>query len=105
MTRTVAIICAILALSPVFAEVTRSEATEGAERVVTLENEHLRLVIFPDLGGSIGHIIDRATGEDLVYWDLGEEAVYAGLGGALDDRVNTFEQYNAVLPEDAPGSV
>ena len=105
MTCTVAIICTILALSPVFAEVTRSEATEGAERVVTLENEHLRLVIFPDLGGRIGHIIDRATGEDLVYWDLGEEAVYAGLGGALDDRVNTFEQYNAVLPEDAPGSV
>lgn len=105
MTRAVAVFCAILALSPTFAEVTRSEGTEGAERIITLENEHLRLVIFPDLGGRIGHIIDLATGDDLVYWDLTPDSVYGGLGGALDDRRNTFEQYKATLPDDRPGTV
>ena len=103
MGRIAAVICAFLALAPSYAQVTRSETTEGAERVITLENEHLSLVIFPDLGGRIGHIIDRATGDDLVYWDLTPDAVYGGLGGALDDRRNTFEQYTAELPADEPG--
>lgn len=105
MGRIAAVICAFLALAPSYAQVTRSETTEGAERVITLENEHLSLVIFPDLGGRIGHIIDRATGDDLVYWDLTPDAVYGGLGGALDDRRNTFEQYTAELPADEPGTV
>ncbi len=105
MTRAIAIICAALAIAPAFAEVTRIEGTEGTERVITLENEHLRLVIFPDLGGRIGHIIDRATGDDLVYWQLSTDAVYGGLGGALDDRRNTFTQYAAELPIDRPDTV
>ncbi len=105
MRRIIAIICVTLALAPVFAEVTRTEGAEGDERVITLENEHLRLIIFPDLGGRIGHIIDRATGDDLVYWELSTDAVYGGLGGALDDRRNTFAQYTAELPVEQPDTV
>lgn len=105
MHRVVAALCLLLALMPAHAQVTRTEGREGDERIVTLENEHLRLVIFSDLGGRIGHMIDLATGEDLLYWDLSPDAVYGGQGGALDDRLNTFEQYAAELPADDPGAV
>jgi len=106
MARTLAAICAaLLSLSLAHAQVARTEGTEGAERVVTLQNEHLRLVIFPDLGGRIGHMTDLASGDELLYWDLRPDAVYGGLGGALDDRRNTFEQYRCELPADEPGAV
>ncbi len=94
-----------LSLVSAGAQVTRTEGVEGAERVVILENEHLRVVIFPDLGGRIGRLVDRATGDELLYWDLRPEAVYAGLGGALDDRRNSFEPYAYSLPADQPGTV
>lgn len=99
------VLCGLSMLPAVSAEVIRRESTEGDENVVILANEHLRLVVFPDLGGRIGHIIDLSSGEDLVYWDLSPNSVYAGLGGALDDRRNTFEQYQCELPADAPDTV
>jgi len=105
MARATAVLCALLLVFPALADVTRTEGREGQEGVITLENEHLRLVIFPDLGGRIGHLIDLDSGDDLLYWDLSPDSVYGGLGGALDDRRNTFERYEPTLPDDRPGSV
>ncbi len=73
------------------------EGKEGDERTFVIQNERLRLVVFPDLGGRIGQMVDLADGTNLVHWDLGPNAVYHGEGGALDDRRNTFEQYRAEL--------
>ncbi|HUS80966.1 MAG TPA: hypothetical protein VM283_06840, partial [Armatimonadota bacterium] len=106
MRRLMTVICAATMIVTVAAaEVTRTEGREGDERVVTLENEHLRLVLFPDLGGRIGHMVDLASGDDLLYWDLSPTAVYSGLGGALDDRRNSFEPYAFELPAGDPGAV
>lgn len=72
------------------------EGKEGTERIFTLQNDHLKLVVFPDLGGRIGHIVDLVDSIDLLYWDLGKTSIYHGEGGALDDRRNTFTLYNVV---------
>ncbi|MDP6113048.1 MAG: DUF5107 domain-containing protein [Planctomycetota bacterium] len=86
-----------LLLNSADAQVQRTETKEGDERVIVLENPKLKLVLFPDLGGRIGHMIDKSDGDDLLYWDLSDTAIYHGEGGALDDRRNTFEPYK-ILP-------
>jgi hypothetical protein len=93
----------LLIFTSAFAQVQRSETKEGDERVIVLENSRLKLVLFPDLGGRIGHMVDKSDGDDLLYWDLANTAIYHGEGGALDDRRNTFEPYKVLpVPEGYP---
>lgn len=94
------LLLATLSLDTSFAQVQRTEIKEGDERVIVLENSRLKLVLFPDLGGRIGHMVDKTDGDDLLYWDLSDKAIYHGEGGALDDRRNTFEPYK-VMPAPA----
>ena len=38
-----------------------------AWRTLELENEHLKLVVLPDLGGRIYSCVDKATGAEMFY--------------------------------------
>lgn len=70
-----------------------------------LENEYLRIIVFPDLGGRIGYLIYKPTGKNLVYWDLSLDSEYRGLGGALDDRASSFAPYKSELLKSTPEEV
>jgi tetratricopeptide (TPR) repeat protein len=45
------------------------EACTQAWKVVTLENENIRLAITPEIGGKIWGATDKRTGTDFIYWN------------------------------------
>src|SRR3984885_10429281 len=64
-------------------------------RVVTLENSQLRVHVAPDLGGRITHIIDRASGRNLLAEPEPGAKQYPDLGGL---RVSPYVDYVTRMP-------
>jgi tetratricopeptide (TPR) repeat protein len=57
------------------------ERVERTWQAVHLENEHLRVMVLPELGGRIHVLRDRATGRDLVYRQDVIRPALVGLAG------------------------
>jgi len=64
-------------------------------RVVTLENSRLRVHLAPDLGGRITHIIDQASGQNLLTEPEPGAKQYPDLGGL---RVSPYIDYVTRMP-------
>ncbi len=64
-------------------------------RVVTLENSRLRVHVAPDLGGRITHIIDQASGRNLLAEPEPGARQYPDLGGL---RVSPYIDYVTRMP-------
>ncbi len=57
------------------------EATPRAWRAVWLENEYLRVMVLPEIGGRIHRIVDRTNGYDLIYHQATIKPALVGLAG------------------------
>jgi tetratricopeptide (TPR) repeat protein len=71
--------------------------SERAWRTLELENEHLRLVVLPDLGGRIYSCVDKATGADLFYANTAikyADVAYRGAWVALGVEFNFPVSHN-----------
>jgi hypothetical protein len=64
-------------------------------RVVTLENSRLRVHVTPDLGGRVTHIIDQASGRNLLAEPEPGAKQYPDLGGL---RVSPYIDYVTRMP-------
>lgn len=58
------------------------DRTERSYRTVVLENEHLRIIFLPELGGKIHEVIDKATGEPMFYVNHVVKPALIGQAGA-----------------------
>jgi tetratricopeptide (TPR) repeat protein len=58
-----------------------SEAQPRAWQVVFIENEYLRVMILPELGGRIHRIVDKIRDHDLVYYQPTIKPALVGLAG------------------------
>ena len=68
-----------------------------AWRTLELENEHLKLVVLPDLGGHIYSCVDKATGTDLFYANTAikyADVAYRGAWVALGVEFNFPVSHN-----------
>ena len=66
-------------------------------RTLELENEHLKLVVLPDLGGRIYSCVDKATGQDLFYANTSikfADVAYRGAWVALGVELNFPVSHN-----------
>ena len=66
-------------------------------RTLVLENEHLKLVVLPDLGGRIYSCVDKATGQDLFYANTAikyADVAYRGAWVALGVEFNFPVSHN-----------
>lgn len=57
------------------------KATPRAWRAVWLENEFLRVMVLPEIGGRIHRIVDRTNGYDLIYHQSVIKPALVGLAG------------------------
>ena len=64
-------------------------------RVVTLENERLRIHVVPELGGRVTHMIDKRSGRDLLQHPEPAAKQYPNLGGLT---VAAYDDYVSRLP-------
>jgi tetratricopeptide (TPR) repeat protein len=64
-----------------FIESVSHDATEHTWQAVHLENEYLRLVILPELGGRVHVAIDKTTGQDFFYRNDVIKPALVGLAG------------------------
>jgi tetratricopeptide (TPR) repeat protein len=73
--------------------------SERTWRTLVLENEHLKLVVLPDLGGRIYSCVDKATGQDLFYANTAvkyADVAYRGAWVALGVEFNFPVSHNWV---------
>jgi len=66
-------------------------------RTLELENEHLKLVVLPDLGGRIYSCVDKGTGQDLFYANTSikfADVAYRGAWVALGVELNFPVSHN-----------
>jgi len=80
---------------------TRTNLTDRSSnrtwRTLELENEHLKLVVLPDLGGRIYSCVDKATGVDLFYANTAiklADVAYRGAWVALGVEFNFPVSHN-----------
>lgn len=66
-----------------------------AYRVITLENDRLRVHIAPELGGRVTHLIDKASGRNLLAEPQSGAKQYPDLGGL---RVTPYTDYVTRMP-------
>ena len=64
-----------------FVESVSHDATERSWQAVHLENEYLRLVILPELGGRVHIAVDKTTGQDFFYRNDVIKPALVGLAG------------------------
>lgn len=65
-------------LRPGFSSIRRDEAW----RALTLENDYLRCIILPDLGGHVYNCVDKISGRDMFYANTSIKKQDVGLRGA-----------------------
>lgn len=57
------------------------EATPRAWRAIFLENEYLRVMVLPEIGGRIHRIVDKTNGYDVIYHQETIKPALVGLAG------------------------
>lgn len=72
-------------------------------RAVVLENEHIRADFFPELGAKLYNLIDKRSGENLLWHHPRVELRAAPLGASYDD--NFCGGWDELFPNDAAGVV
>lgn len=58
------------------------EKTDPSWTVVTLENDWVKTMVLPEVGGKVWGIIDKASGEDVIYWNRVLKFRDVGMRGA-----------------------
>ena len=66
--------------------VDRAHRSEKPFRIITLENEYLKIELMPELGGRIYAAMDKRTGYDFFYRQHVVKPALIGLLGRLDLR-------------------
>ena len=61
--------------------VDREHREERPFRVITLENEYLKIMVLPELGGRIQRAYDKTNGYDFVYYNHVIKPALVGLAG------------------------
>jgi len=72
-------------------------------RAVTLENEHIRADVFPELGAKIYNLVHKRTAANLMWHHPRLELRGVPFGASYDD--NFCGGWDELLPNDAPGLV
>lgn len=78
-------------------------SSDRGHRVVTLENERIRLDVMPELGAKIFNLIHKASGTNLLWHNPRIEPRTVPFGASYDD--NFCGGWDELFPNDAPGHV
>lgn len=94
-----------------------NDAVDQEWKIVTLENEYIKVLVAPEIGGKVLGAIDKSTGEEFIYLnkvvkfrDIAMRGAWTSGGiefnfGSIGHAPTTASPVNYLLKENADGSV